>query len=710
MIGVHGRKRSVTHDITVAVVGNPNVGKSTLFNVITGELSHVSNWPGTTVTLEEGYREWMGVKIRFVDLPGTYGLGATSLEEVVTREYIVSGDADVILVLVDSTAPERTLYLPIQVLELTSNVIIAFTKVDEMDKLGIHINFAKLSSMLGIPVIPVSAVKNIGIRELLNTIVSYVQKPRSEGNVLRVDYGDLEPFIDEISTLVARSKTFEAYNTRWVAIRLLEGDVRLEELLMSSGELDVLRKIQIVREAIRRSIGRDPVELIINARFNFVAALAKEVIVRVKEIPTKSKALYILGEILQSPVLGPITSLTVLFLMFSLIFSVNTGFPLNLILNALGLTSLAEALESYNLSRVIGLGINVVSELIRDFIPNEVLASLIADGILVGVGAVITFLPLIFLAFLAIAALEDSGLAPRMAVGFHSVFSRFGLSGRAIYPLLLGLGCNVPAVMASRTSIDDIERREIIVATPFIPCQARLIVTMAFLTAYVDSPLKQALVLVIVYAMGITYYLLTSLIVRRLMYRVSETPELVLELPLIHVPKVRIIWWISWEYTKHFIRKAGLIILVLSVIVWSALTLGPNGFVADVEESFLGIIGKTFSPLLTPMKLTYDSSWKMTAALIQGFIAKEAVLETLAILEGTADVGEALASLNLSLPQVLALLIFINSYVPCMATLAVVYQEAKNLKYVAVLTTYMIIVAYISSLITYMIAEYFTMS
>jgi ferrous iron transport protein B len=360
------------YDVTVAIVGNPNVGKSTLFNVLTGELAHVSNWPGTTVARKEGVREWMGVRIRFVDLPGIYGLSASTLEEVITREYVVNERPDLIVVLVDATIPERSLYLPIQLLELTPNVVIVFTKVDETSRLGIHIHFDKLEAMLGVPVIPTSAIKGVGIRDLLNTIVELTRSKR-KFKELMINYGGLEPFINEISKIVVSSKVLKPYPTRWVAIRLLEGDKRLEELLMNSNELDILNSVLKVRESVRRSIGRDPSELAIGVRYEFVSSIAKEVVVRVER---KGGSEELIAEVFQKPVLGVLASSLLLLTSFMLIFTVNTGFPLNMIFRFLGLEGLAEFLETYSLSGVLGHAFNVASDYVRGLLHyNPVLAS-----------------------------------------------------------------------------------------------------------------------------------------------------------------------------------------------------------------------------------------------------------------------------------------------------------------------------------------------
>ncbi|MCS7108891.1 MAG: ferrous iron transport protein B [Sulfolobales archaeon] len=697
-------EESKEYDLTVAIVGNPNVGKSTLFNVLTGKSVHVANWPGVTVESKEGVKEWKGIRIRFVDLPGIYGLSSLTLEEVISREYIVSGDSELVIGLVDATSPERSLYLPIQLLELTPNVIIVFTKVDEMNRLGIHIHFDKLEAMLGVPVIPTSALHKKGIRELLDTIIN-ISNEKKRIKLVNIDYGGLESFISDISKIVAESKTLKNYPLRWASIRLLEGDKRLEDLLTSNNELDILNKVQSVRDAVRRSIGRDPAELIINARFRYVSNITKEVVVRVDKVSSYE---HIVDKIFRKPYIGAGLSLVLMLVSLLLVFSVNTGFPLNLIMRYIGLQEVGELIEFYSLNSVISEAFNMLSNQIKSSIYwyNPLLASLISDGIVIGLGSVISFLPLIFMTFLILAALEDSGLAPRIAISFHNLLNKFGYSGNAVYPLILGMGCNVPAVMSSRTSVDDSERTQMIFSAPFIPCQARLIVASALIAAFFRNPLLQALALLTMYLSGIFMYLLTGKLVRRAVCRISDKPELILELPLIHFPKVKVLWWIAWDYTKHFLKKAGLIIFTLSVLVWVLVNLSPSGMTADVNEGFAATIGNAISYILIPFDIVGEDSWKIAFALIQGFIAKESVLQTLAVLGESANVDDAVRSLNLTIPQAYSLILLITLYIPCLATVAVVYQESRNLKLTVVQTIYMTLLAYLISILVYQLIKF----
>ena len=696
-------------DVIVAVAGQPNVGKSTLFNVLTGETARVANWPGVTVERKEGVREFRGKRICFIDLPGTYGISASSLEEVIAREYIVSGEPDLILVLVDSTAPERTLYLPIQILELTPNVIIALTKTDLAHGLGIHIHVDKLEAKLGVPVIATSAIKGIGIRELFEKIIEFATGRRRRQTPLRIDYGGLEPFISEMIRILKGSKALSNYPLRWAAIRLLEGDQRLEELMEKAGEGDILKQVYRVREAVKRSIGKDPVELIVAARYNFVDSIAREIIVRVERVEGGLSKFF--ENVLSKPIIGPLVGIAMLLAIMVLVFSINTGFPLNLILDSLGFSEAASLIESVSISGLINEGFNYLSDVVRNALEGGAppwLTSLIADGIIPGVGSVLSFFPLILLIFVFLAMLEDSGIAPRLAISFHNFLSRFGFSGRAIYPLMISLGCNVPGVMASRTSIEDEERYEVIFSVPFIPCQARLIVTLAFITSLFTSPLTQSVAFIFIYVIGFTAFLITGYLIRRLLFRKIEPPELIIEIPTIHRPNWKVVWWISWDYSKHFLKKAGIIIFGLSIISWFLLSYGPSGLVTDISESYGAYLGRAISPLLIPYGLSWESSWRVGYALINGFVAKEGLIEAIVLLQGgEVAFSEALRMLGLTTAQAYAILILMMLYVPCLATIAVMYQESRSVRLTLLAVIYMLVLAYVVSLIVYFILSIF---
>ncbi len=666
-------------DIIVAVAGNPNVGKSTLFNVLTGKIAHVANWPGVTVERKEGERVYKGKKLCFVDLPGTYGISATSLEEVVAREYIISGEPDVVLVLIDGTAPERTLYLPIQILELTPNVVIAITKSDLIHKRGIHIHVDKLEEMLGVPVVEVSAIQGSGLRELLDAIVAVAEGRRGRKEVLKINYDGLEPFITEIEKVIRERGILPEYPPRWLAIRLLEGDPRLEEIIKNKGE-DVLSDIKRIVDAVKFSIGRNPAELVTIARFNYVDSIAREVVVRVKVEEKES----FFEKIIQHEVSGIVFSSVFLISVFSIIFTLNSGFPLNLIFHWLGWDALAEVIETYSIIGLMDRIFALIADSLASFLEGlgapPWLVSLVSDGVISGVGSVLSFLPLLFLTFFMLSLLEDSGIAARLAFSFNSLLNKFGLSGRAIYPVIISFGCNVPGVLSSRAVLEEEERIQLILSIPFVPCQARLIVILAFVTAYFSSSLMQAAVMFTIYLIALGIAMLISLTIRILLFRKSESPIFLLEIPPVHRPSLKVVWWLTWDYSKHFLRKAGIIILSLSVATWFLLNYGPAGFISNPRESFASLIGSSLTPFLSLYGIPEKEAWIIGFALLQGLIAKEGLIESIAMLQGGgSSVKGALLALGLTPVQAFSLLILFTLYVPCIPTIASIKQETgKN--------------------------------
>ena len=687
-------------DIVVAVAGNPNVGKSTLFNVLTGETARVGNWPGVTVERKEGVRVYKNKKFCFVDLPGTYGISATSLEEIVAREYIISGEPNVVLVLVDGTAPERTLYLPIQILELMPNVVIAVTKADMTHKMGIHIHIDKLEARLGVPVVEVSAIQGSGIRELLEAILAVTGKKRGREKPLRIDYGGLEPIISEVEKIIKKYNILKMYPARWVAIRLLEGDPRLEELIRKSGKADVLAKIKQISSSARQSIGRDLGEIIAVSRFNFVDNLVKEIVVRIA-VEEKTK---LFEEIFQHEIAGVVFSSLFLVLFFSLVFTINSGFPLDVIFCWLGWKQLAELLASYSLlglmDEIFSFINATIAQLLESYNVQPWLISLITDGIISGVGSVLSFLPLLIITFFLLSILEDSGLAARLAYSYNSLLSKFGLSGRAIYPIVISFGCNVPGILSSRTALEEEERQQLIFSVPFVPCQARLIVIIAFATAYFSSSVMQALVMFMVYAVSLIVAILTSSLFRRFMFRKKEAPIFLLEIPPIHKPSLKVVWWLTWDYSKHFLRKAGLIILSLSIVTWFLLNHGPSGFTYNPKESYAAILGNFLAYFLSLYGVPKESAWIIGFALIQGFIAKEGLIEAIALLEGgEANVKDALLALGLNPVQAFSLLILFTLYVPCIPTVAAIKQEIGKNSLTLLIILYMFAVAIALSLL-----------
>ncbi|MEM2021486.1 MAG: ferrous iron transport protein B, partial [Zestosphaera sp.] len=620
-------------DYVVAVVGQPSVGKSTFFTQVTGEVTHIANWPGTTVEQRVGFVTFEGKSICMIDLPGVHGLTPTSPEERITKNYLLSGDWDAVLVLADPLVLERSIYLPIQVGEMSDKLVVALTKWDEVHKRGLHIDVGKLSSRLGVPVITLSSITGVGVKQVLSVLVK-VAEGGLKGEFIHVDYGLLESYLSELTELVKASNV-ERLPSRWVALRLLEEDPEVIELLREMPE--VLKEGKRLREEFRKATGRTPEEVAISGRYQYASQMLKDVIIRVKVRP---HATAVVDRIYLHPIIGPVISVLTMFLVFATAFMLNTGFPLTLILRYVGLDTVADVLQYYSLSGLLEGVFVYVSEVIRPTLESvdTALASLLVDGVLGGVGSVLSFLPLIFLISAFITILEDSGLGPRMVSSLHSFFRYFGLSGRALYPLVMGFGCNVPAVSQSRIFIDEAERLEVIMSVPFILCQARLIVLLYFTRILLPSNVfLQATVMVLLYVTSIILYLLTAKLIRRLL-SVKEAPELIMELPLIHRASARVVWWGSWSSTKHFLYKAGVIILVLSVISWITLNYGPAGRVATPVESYGGVLGTHVGRALEPLYgLSNETSWMVGYALTYGFIAKEGLITSISQLTGTSE-------------------------------------------------------------------------
>ncbi len=682
----------------VAVVGNPNVGKSTLFTRLTREIAHIANWPGTTVERKEGVLHLDGADVVLVDLPGVYSLAGVSVEEKVARDYILKGGWDAVLVLVDSLAPERTLYLAVHVLELTGRAVVALTKWDAAHARGVHVRVEALRRALGVPVVAVSAVTGEGLGELVKALQEVLSG--GVGEPLRVDYGLLEPAITEVERELAGLNLGIKAPSRWIALKLLEGDEDLAKLVEAVGGDAVVRKARELREAVARSAGVDPEELTVSRRFNLVDEISKKAVVRMR-VERDERAL---EKLFLSPVLGPVLSVGILFAAYALVFALNTGFPLNVLLEAVGLSELAEHLESYTLSGLISSFFDSVAGWLRASLPPTPLASLLVDGLLGGLALVLSFLPLILMALLILALLEDSGVGPYAAASLHRLFQRVGLSGRAAYPLLIGLGCNVPAVMASRTAPEEAERRQLMVAVPFVPCQARLVVLLAFASAYfADSPLLAAAVFASAYAAALGLFAVTSVVVRRTL-DATEAPELALELPPIHRPSFKVLWWISWDYAKHYLKRAGLVIFGLSLVVWGLTSYGPSGAAAP-GESYAALVGRVLAPLMTLFGLSGSKAETAAFAALAGLVAKETVLLSLAAYQGSADPVEALKLLELSRAQALALAIFFTTYMPCVATIATIHRESGSAKLTAAAVVWSITASMAVSWVVYAVAS-----
>lgn len=687
-------------EIRVALVGQPNVGKSTLFNVITGESARVANWPGTTVSKYEGEITYRGRKIHVVDLPGIYGLSTLTIEERIARKYILDNEADIYVVLVDAAIPEKTLALALQVLEITPRVVIVFTKMDMVHSRGIHLNLDGFSNRLGVPVIGLSAAKGYGISSLLDAIIDVAEGHYSK-SPYRLNYGDLEPYIGSIEEILRLYSDKVKYPIRWTAVKLLEGDSELMDELRELLDKDAFRRIEdTIRDAEKR-ISESLQEYIAITRFSHLMDVCRGLVLR-KKLPSHTASE--IANIFYSPIVGPLASIGIILAFLIIAFTINTGFPLTLIMERLGFEEGAALLEHYSISSLMGTAFEYLGALIRGAMGEGPDTSLIVDGVLGGVGTILAFLPLIAIVSTGFAILEDSGVLPRIAVGTHSLLSRLGLSGHSIFPVMTSFGCNVPGVLVTRATPNAWERLKLILTIAFIPCQARLIVILALATAM--GPLG-GLLAILTYLIAITVFALLNMLMDKAIKHEKQV-EILLELPPLHKPLPRVVWWTVRSHVTHFLSKAGVVILAASIALWFLTSFNFNlSYVGNVEDSIGGAVAGAISGFLTPFGIGGARATVVALSLIVGFVAKELVVSALLVSTGAETVNEAFRMLDLSPAQIASLMIFTTLYVPCLATLITIYMESRSVKVTLSATALMLSVAYITSLVIYWILSLF---
>lgn len=677
--------------INVGFIGNPNCGKTTLFNAFTGANLKVANWPGVTVEKKEGYTTYEGEQFKLVDLPGIYSLTSYTMEEKVSRECIMSDEIDVIVDVVDASCLERNLYLTLQLIELGKPVILALNMMDIVEERGMEIDLHRLPEMLGIPAIPVSARKKSGLSVLMHAVSHHadhaIQNPlihhhhdkqsRHEHNhhtEYAMVYSDaLEDKIDVIMDALACSyPTLE--NPRWHAIKLLEKD----ESVTAAFPLPDLEKI----------IDRSYEQEIINQKYDFIEEIIQEILVNKSEKEAFTEKL---DYFLTHRIWGLPLFLGIMALVFLLTFTVGDWLK--------GYFEIF--LESFSAAVTSGL---------TSLHVGDMMISLVVDGIISGVGGILTFLPNIFILFLALAFLEDSGYMARVAFVMDDIMGHLGLSGRAFIPLLLGFGCSVPAVMASRALEHRKDRLKTILITPFMSCSARLPIYVLFSQMF--FPKHAMLVSYSMYLLGIIVAITTAFVLSKLDGSKAEH-ALLIELPEYKSPNARTIAIYVWEKVKDYLTKAGTVIFVASVILWGLLNFGPSGYVTDISNSFGSIIGKAAVPLFAPVGLGY---WQIVVALIAGIAAKEVVVSSCSVLfgvqnitttDGMSTMVATLGALGFGAANAYALMVFCLLYIPCTATIATINREVESKKLTALIIFFQFAVAWVMSFLVYHIGLLF---
>ena len=630
-----------------ALVGNQNCGKTTLFNALTGSNQHVGNFPGVTVDQKNGeIREAKNCSV--VDLPGIYALRPYTQEEIVSRDFILNGKPDGIINIVDATNIERNLYLTLQLLELRVPMVLALNMMDEVRSGGGTIDVQKMSRALGIPVVPISAAKGEGISELVQQAIS-AARSKTVPKVTDFCAGDsaVHRCIHAVVHLIADHADAHGIPARFCATKLIEGgDTLADELSLDRNEKELLEHCIVQMEA---ESGLDRNAALADMRYSFIERVVASSVVKCRESKEHIRSMKI-----DRVLTGKYTALPVffgvMFLTFYLTFHV-----------------IGQRLSDW-LDMGIGLFTDFVDGVLSAYGINSVVHSLIIDGIFAGVGGVVVFLPIIVTLFFFLSILEDTGYMARVAFVMDKLLRKIGLSGRSIVPMLIGFGCSVPAIMATRTVSSDRDRKMTILLTPYMSCSAKIPI-YAFFTA-VFFPESGAVVMISLYALGILVGILAALVMNKTAFRGKPVP-FVMELPNYRLPSVKSVGLLLWDKAKDFLERAFSIIFLATIIIWFLQSFDTRlNVVSDSAGSLLALIGQYLSPLFAPLGF---ADWRCATALISGFIAKESVVSTLEVLLG----GAAVTSLFTARSAV-SFLVFTLLYTPCAAAVATINRELRS--------------------------------
>lgn len=675
----------MSNEMTIGFIGNPNCGKTTLFNAYTGANLKVANWPGVTVEKVEGAIKAHDMDIHLVDLPGTYSLTSYTMEETVSRNFILSDEVDVIINVADASALERSLYLTLQLLELGKPVVLALNMMDIVEKRGMEIDLHRLPEMLGIPVVPVSARKRRGLDVLLHAAVHHkgatkpdclIHNHASSSHHIHDHHSEFamvysDEIEDKIDWLIPELKKRypNLVNYRWHAIKLLEADKEITEKYPVD-----------MPQVLDRSYESD----IINQKYDFISEIIDEVLIHKERQDLFTEKV---DRVLTSKIWGIPIFLVIMAVIFFLTFTVGDWIK--------GYFEIAIDL----ISNAATTGLAAIN-------AGDVVTSLVVDGIIAGVGTIITFLPNILILFLCLALLEDSGYMARVAYVMEGVMSRLGLSGKAFIPMLLGFGCTVPAIMASRALENKRDRYKVMLVTPFMSCNARLTIYILFAEMFFGD--NAMVVAYSIYLIGIVVAIAVSAVIHLIDRKKSEN-YLIIELPEYKMPDARTVGIYVWEKIKDYLGKAGTTIFLATIIIWALLNFGPQGFAQDTADSFGAVIGKWLVPVFAPIGLGF---WQIVVALIAGISAKEVVVSSCAVLFGIVNASSAagmesfssaLQGIGFGSLNAFCLMVFCLLYIPCAAALATIRKESNSWGWMGFTAFFQLAVAWIVTFIVYRI-------
>lgn len=742
-------------NLTIALAGNPNAGKTTIYNALTGARQHIGNYPGVTVEKKESVITYNNQQLKIIDLPGTYSLTAYSVEEVVARNVIINEKPDVVVDIIDSSNLERNLYLAVQLMELRIPLVFVFNMKDMAQEMGIKIDIKSLSNLFGVPIVETVGSKGDGVKNILDEAIKAAQVPEIKYPVITYDKV-IEKYVNSVEELIKQHSTnIENYNTRWLAVKLLEGDKDVMQVVPSPIVAEEVKRAEI---DINKMLGDSPETAIASARYGFISGACQECVTTTVE--ARHNMSDAIDSVLVNRVLGIPIFLGLMYLVFQLTFTLGDPFM--------------GWIEQF---------FGFLGDKASALISHDLLRSLIVDGIIGGVGGVIVFLPNIIFLFIAIAILEASGYMARVAFIMDKVMHKIGLHGKSFIPFLIGFGCSVPAIMATRTLDNQRDRILTMLVTPFMSCGARLPIYLLIIPAFFDK--NQALVLWVVYLIGIVMAIVIAKILGMTVLK-GESAPFVMELPPYRIPTLKGVLMQMWERSWLYLKKAGTIILFVSIVMWAltvfplfpaekaaefeqglpeleqaaeekAAELAEIGYVimtdenmqeaesinsklteielakaekiaaeldevnmqieninnkvaeAELEYSAAGRIGKFIEPVLAP--IGFD--WKIGTALIGAFAAKEVFVAQMGIVYSLGEAGEDSEALRDKLsenysPLVgFAIMVFALLSAPCMATFAIVKRESNSWKWAFFQFFGMTVVAYIVTFIIYQVGRLF---
>ncbi len=672
-IGEQNDEISTDRKLTFALVGNQNSGKTTLFNRLTGSNQHVGNFPGVTVDRKDGAIKGYPNTL-ITDLPGIYSMSPYSSEEIVSRNFVLDEKPDAIINIIDVTNIERNLYLTMQLLELDIPVVVALNMMDELTANGGNVDINKMEELLGTPVVPISAAKNEGIEELVGHAINIAannEKPRRQDFCEKdKNGGAVHRCLHAIAHLIEDHSERTGIPIRFAASKIIEGDsLIIEKLGLDKNELETMEHI-VTQLETERSLDRSA--SIADMRFSYIMKLCSETVKK----PQESRE-HIRSKKIDSILTGKYTAIPTFILIMGAVFY--------LTFNVIG------AWFQGLIEKGVDLLTNKTDALLTNLNVNDTLHGLIIDGIFAGVGSVLSFLPIIVTLFFFLSMLEDSGYIARVAFFMDKLLRKIGLSGRSIVPMLVGFGCTVPAVMATRTLPSERDRKMTILLTPFMSCTAKLPIYAFFVDAF--FPKYKALIMIGVYVLGILVSILAALLYKKSIFRGEPVP-FVMELPNYRMPGARNVLQLLWEKAKDFLQRAFSVILIATIVVWFLTSFDMHmNLTENKEESILAAVAGVIAPIFKPIGL---GDWKICVALVSGFMAKEGVVSMLGVLY-KGGVGTAMTAVSAA-----SLIVFSLLYTPCVAAVAAIKREMGR-KWAVTVVVWQCLVAWVFALIVNLI-------